>query len=134
MGDVPMISTADDECSPMHFNTTASSSAYKGALSVENSWFHWNHRNPLLIVVISVTIGAEYNKVFRSPLSQKEKKKNRGLKSGDRAGQWTGPPRPIHCSPKVWFMCCLTLRRKCVGAIMHKPHVLLMKRHIFQEY
>jgi hypothetical protein len=52
--------------------------------------------------------GAEHIEAFSCPHSQK----SRGLKSGDRGGQLTGPPRPVRCSPKVWFMCCLTLRRK----------------------
>jgi hypothetical protein len=54
------------------------------------------------------SIGVEYTKVFRCP--------HRGLRSGDRAGQLTGPPLPIHCSPKVWFRCCLTMPRQWVGA------------------
>jgi hypothetical protein len=43
-------------------------------------------------------------------------KKSRGLRSGDHAGQLTGPPRPIHCSSKAWFGCCLAIRRKWDGA------------------
>jgi hypothetical protein len=56
--------------------------------------------------------GAEYTKVCMCPHSQK----SRGLRSGDRAGQLTGPPRPIHCSTKVWLRCSLTMRRKWGGA------------------
>jgi hypothetical protein len=47
------------------------------------------------------TIGAKYTKVFRCPNSQK----SRGLRSGDRAGQSTVPPCPIHISTKIWFTC-----------------------------
>jgi hypothetical protein len=36
--------------------------------------------------------------------------KSRGLRSKDRAGQLTGPPRPAHCRLKVCFMSCLTMR------------------------
>jgi hypothetical protein len=57
-------------------------------------------------------IGAEYTEVFRCLHSQKL----RGLRSGDRAGQLTWPPHPIHCSPKVCFRCCLIARRKWGGA------------------
>jgi hypothetical protein len=32
--------------------------------------------------------------------------------SGDRAGQFTGPPRPIRSSAEVWFRCCPTVLRK----------------------
>jgi hypothetical protein len=53
-------------------------------------------------------IGAEHTKDFRCPHSQK----SRVLRSGDRAGQLTGPPLPIHCSPKAWFMCCMKMHRK----------------------
>jgi hypothetical protein len=58
-------------------------------------------------------IDVEYTKDFRCPHSQN----SRGLRSGDRAGQLTGPPRPVHCSPKVWFSCCLTMRRKPVAKV-----------------
>jgi hypothetical protein len=53
-------------------------------------------------------IDAEYTKAFRCSQSQKA----RGLRSGDCAGQFTAPPRPSHCSVKVWPRCCLTMRRK----------------------
>jgi hypothetical protein len=56
-------------------------------------------------------IGAEYIKVFKCPYSQK----SRGLRSGNRARQFTGSPRPIHCSPKVWFRCFLTMHKKWGG-------------------
>jgi hypothetical protein len=32
--------------------------------------------------------------------------------SGDRVGQLTEPPHPMHCSQKVWFGCCLTMTKK----------------------
>jgi hypothetical protein len=57
-------------------------------------------------------IDAEYTKIFTCSNSQK----SRGLRSGDHAGQLTGPPHPSHCSPKVWFRCCLIIRRKWVGS------------------
>jgi hypothetical protein len=56
-------------------------------------------------------INAEYTKVFRCLNSQK----SRGLRLRDGAGQLTGPPCPIHCPPKVWFRCCLTMWRKWGG-------------------
>jgi hypothetical protein len=64
-------------------------------------------------------IGAEYTKVFRCPHSQE----SRGLRSRDRAGQLTGPPRHIYCSPKVWFRCYLTVRRKWGGAPSCMNHI-----------
>jgi hypothetical protein len=57
-------------------------------------------------------IGAENTKAFTYPHSQKSIRS----RSGDHAGQLTGPPRPIHVSPKVWFRCCLTIGRKWGGA------------------
>jgi hypothetical protein len=76
-------------------------------------------------------IGAEYTKVFRCPHSQK----SRGLRSGDRAGQLTGPPRPIHCSPKFWFKCSLIMRRKWYGAPSCMIHMCCRWwRGNFQEY
>jgi hypothetical protein len=50
------------------------------------------------------SIGAQYTKAFMCRRSQKPR--------GDRTGQMTGPPRPIHRSPKVWLRCCLAVRRK----------------------
>jgi hypothetical protein len=35
----------------------------------------------------------------------------------------TGPPRSIHCSPKVWFRCWLTVRRKCADASSCVSHI-----------
>jgi hypothetical protein len=72
-------------------------------------------------------IGAEYTEELWCPHSQK----SRGLRSGDRAGQLIGPPRPVYCWPEVCFRCRLV--RWC--PTMHEPHLLsLMKRHMFQEY
>jgi hypothetical protein len=72
--------------------------------------------------------GAAYTKAFRCSHSQKSK----GLKSGDGAGQLTCPPRPIHCSPKVWFRCCLTIRRNwgCVPSSLNH-YVVVDERHMF---
>jgi hypothetical protein len=67
-----------------------------------------SHSLLVAVTPLKSSIGAEYNKIFRCPQSQK----SRGLRSGDRAGQLTGSPRPIRCSPKVLFRCCLTMRRK----------------------
>jgi len=35
--------------------------------------------------------------------------KSSRLWSGDFAGHLTGPPHPVHCSPKAWFRCCPTM-------------------------
>jgi hypothetical protein len=64
-------------------------------------------------------IGAEYTEVFRCPHSQT----SRGLRSGDRVGQFTGPPRPSHCSQKAWFRCSLRVRRKWDGAPSRMNHM-----------
>jgi hypothetical protein len=56
-------------------------------------------------------IGIQYAKVFTCLHS----KRSRGLRSRNRAGQLTGPPPPIHCSPKVWFRCCVTKQTKRRG-------------------
>jgi hypothetical protein len=64
-------------------------------------------------------IGAEYIKVFRCPHSQKSRK----LISGNHAGHFTGPRRPVHCPPEVWFRCCLTMRRRWDGAPACTNHV-----------
>jgi hypothetical protein len=53
---------------------------------------------PCCNISMSLT-DAEYAEVFRCFRSQK----SRGLRSGDRAGQFIGPPRPSHCSPKAWL-------------------------------
>jgi hypothetical protein len=42
-------------------------------------------------------------------------KNSRGLRSGDRVGQLTGTPRPVHGSLKVWFRCCLAMQRNWAG-------------------
>jgi hypothetical protein len=65
-------------------------------------------RHSLLFAVNTSTSlpGSEHTEVFRCPHSQK----SRGLRSRDRAGQLTGPPRPVDCRPKVNFRSCLTMR------------------------
>jgi hypothetical protein len=67
-------------------------------------------RHSLLIAVIPIKslISTEYTDVFWCP----HKRKSRGLRSGDRAGQLTGHLYPTHCSPQVWFRCDLTVRSK----------------------
>jgi hypothetical protein len=52
-------------------------------------------------------IGDEYSTVSKCPHRQN----SRWLRSGDRARQLTGPQRPVHSSPKAWFVCCLPIRR-----------------------
>jgi hypothetical protein len=74
--------------------------------------------------------GAGHTKVFRCP----QNRISRGIRSGDSAGQLTGPARPVHCSPKAWFWCCLNNAENMRWCpILHEPHELsLMKRHMFQ--
>ena len=55
--------------------------------------------------------------------------------SGDYDGQSTEPPRPIHCSPKVWFRLSDNAEKMRWCPNMHEPHVLtLMNKHICLEY
>jgi hypothetical protein len=75
------------------------------------TWISWHTFSTCCNTSPSL-IGAEYTEVFTCPQSQK----STGLRLGDRAGQLAGPPRPIHCSPKDWFRCCLTVQRKWGGA------------------
>jgi hypothetical protein len=62
-------------------------------------------------------VGAEYIKVFRCFHSQT----SIGLRPGDRTDHLTGPPSPIHCSPKFWFGCSLIMRKKwsCVPSCVN---------------
>jgi hypothetical protein len=99
---------------PMHFNTTFSSVSQRCALSKIPGFTRicWQAFSTLCCNTSRSLVGAEYTKALRCPHSQK----SRVLGSGDHAGQFTGPPCPIHCSPKVCFRCCLTVRRKWGGA------------------
>ncbi|GBM08458.1 hypothetical protein AVEN_267724-1 [Araneus ventricosus] len=63
------------------------------------------------------------------------KRKSSGLRSGERGGHATGPPRPIHRAGYVTF-------KKCRDSIVLKPHVSLdgernnlqqTGKHLFQE-
>jgi len=70
---------------------------------------------------------SEHNKAFRKTRSQNP----RGLRLEDCVGQLTEPPRPSNCLPKVWFVCCLTVR----GHFLHESHVLSLKKgHFVEEF
>jgi hypothetical protein len=64
-------------------------------------------------------VGAEYTKDFTCPHSQK----SRVLRSEDHQDQLIAPPRPLHCSSKVCFRCCLTVRRKWGGVPSFMNHM-----------
>jgi hypothetical protein len=98
----------------MHVNTTCSSWLHRDPHSVKNSWFHSDLLTGILYScnTSKSLISTEYTSLCVCPHSQK----SRGLRSGVHTGQLTGPPYPIHCSPKVWFRCCLTMQRKWGGA------------------
>jgi hypothetical protein len=84
--------------------------------------FAWLARQALSIHCCNTSkslSGTEYTKVCRCPHSQK----SRGLRSGDNAGQLTGRPWFIHCSPKVQFRCCLAVQRKWDGALSCMNHM-----------
>jgi hypothetical protein len=53
---------------------------------------------PVMVVIISIRnwLAMKTPKILCLPQI-----KSRGLKYGDRAGRLTGPPRPIHFSPKI---------------------------------
>jgi hypothetical protein len=46
-----------------------------------------------------------------------------GVKSGERGGQVTGPPRPIHLLPKVSSKHSLTTLVQCAGAPSYSTHI-----------
>jgi hypothetical protein len=94
-------------------------------------------RRSLLVAVMSWSlISAEYTKVFRCPYSQN----SRGLKPKYRLGQLTGYLLPIHCSSKVWFSCCLTVRRKsggvasCINACVVVDEEVYVSRILVRYY
>jgi hypothetical protein len=116
MGDVRVISTADILCGFRAFrHNSAFSDTEVGALSKISgfTWIPWQTFSNLAVRPLSHWSVIE---VF----TRADRQKSEELKSGDRVGQLTGPPRPIRCSPQVSFSCSLSLRRK----LMHKPHVL----------
>jgi hypothetical protein len=107
---------------PMHFNTTFSPSSHRGAhfrkflVSLESP-----DRQSLLVAVIPLSYWSALNTPRSSAISTA--KNTRRLRSGDRAGQLNGPPRPIHSSPNVWFRCCLTMRRICGDVLSCMNHM-----------
>jgi len=46
---------------------------------------------------------------YTSPFSHPHKQKSKGVKSGERAGQWIRLPRPIHRLGYVLFRCWITI-------------------------
>jgi hypothetical protein len=123
MGNVHVISTADALCGSHAFQHNFQ------LFVAQRCEFCWQFlaslesldRNCPLVAAIPLKplISTEYIKVFRCAHSQE----SRGLRSGDPAGKLTGPPRPTHCSQKVWFRCGLTMRRKWGGAPSSMNHM-----------
>jgi hypothetical protein len=109
MGDVAVISTAHAfQHNFQLFVIQKWALCWKFLLSLE-----YPDRRSLTLAVIPLSHWSALNiPVFNCPHNQKF----RGLRSGDGAGQLPVPPCPIHCSPKVWFKCCTTMRRKWSGA------------------
>ena len=75
----------------------------------KNSSFHLNL---LTSIFYSCLYNSEYTEVCGCSHSQE----SRRLKSGDRAGQLIGPPRPIHRTSKGLFRCQVTTCRRQCGA------------------
>jgi hypothetical protein len=108
---------------------------YRGGHSVEMPGFariSWK-TFPTRCNISKSLIVAECDKVCRCSHSPK----SRGLRLENHVGQLTGPPWSIHCSPKVWFRCCLPMRRKYIWVVVpsRMNHMFsLMKRQMFQGY
>jgi hypothetical protein len=49
--------------------------------------------------------------------------RNPEVRSRFRAGRLNEPPCPTHCPPKVWFRCCLKIRRKWGGVPSYGNHL-----------
>jgi hypothetical protein len=103
MGDVRVISTADALCGFYAFQhdfqpfvTQRCKLCWKFLVSLEPP-----NRYSLLVAVIPQCYWLALN--APKSLGVTISKKPGGFRSGDHAGQLTGPPHPIHCSPKVWF-------------------------------
>lgn len=92
---------------PMTFNTTFSSSSYRGVHSVENSWFRLNILSVILHTSNWLT-GPEYSKDFY--VSPQRKIQMINVKGSCRPADWGY--RPVQCSPEAWFSCYLKMRRK----------------------
>jgi hypothetical protein len=72
--------------------------------------------------------GSEYTKSLGGRTA-----KSRRLRSEDRAGQLTGPPRPIHCPQEVWLRYSDKAEKKSCCTVIRESHVLsFMHRHIFR--
>jgi hypothetical protein len=61
-----------------------------------------NDGHSLLIAVIPLT---HWSALIHQSFTYTRNQKYGHLSLGDRAGELTGFPLPVHCSPKVWFRC-----------------------------
>jgi hypothetical protein len=131
MGDVHMMSTVDvlrGSHAFQHnfqlFSTQRCALCWKFLVSLE-----FRDRHSLFIAVTPLSHWLSLH--TPKSLSVPHRKKSRLLRSADCAGSASCP-----VLTKVWFRCCLTMRRKIRWyPIMYEPHVLsLTKRHMFQEY
>jgi hypothetical protein len=106
-GDVEVISTAVALCGSHSFQRSFQVFAAQRCVLCRRFLVHSNLLTGILCLVLNTpkSLDVPAAKIFR------------GLRSGDRAGRLTGSPRHVHCSPKVWFRCCLTVRRKRGDAI-----------------
>jgi hypothetical protein len=128
MGDVHVISTADVLCGSHAFQHNFQPFVLKRGAHCRK--FLVSLESPARYSVLHALgtskslIGAEYTEAFRRPPSEN----SRGLSSGDRIGRMTGPSRPLHCSPEIWFRRCVTVPKKWRGA-----HHAWTTRAVFAE-
>jgi hypothetical protein len=107
---------------PMHFNTTFTFSSHTAVHSVENSWFHsisWlAFSTRCCNTSLSHWLTLNISKSSGVPQPKIQGFKVRG---SYRPVDWASAS--CHCSPKVWFRCCLTMRRKWAGAPSSMNHM-----------
>jgi hypothetical protein len=99
---------------PMHFNITFSSSSQRWAHSVENTSFHLN---PLTGIFYSLAV---IPLIHWSALNTP---KTLRVSTDKNPEDWGREIVQATAHRKVWFRCCLTVRRKWGGAPPRMNHV-----------
>lgn len=123
---------------PLHVSTTSNSSSHtkfvlfkKSLVSLKSPEKHFSLiwqwvENACKYLYLYVTDRLWINQRLYMPHSQE----SRGWSWKDCTGLLTGPVCPVHCPPKGWFRCRLTMWRKWSST---PSFLLLMKTHILQE-